>query len=118
MASSALGLIRIVSNSELVKQEQEAEKAAQEARDKNNSPLLQGLSKHVTEAWEQARDAKNSVLPRLQRAQRARVGEYDPDKLAQIKSFGGSTEYARVTANKIRIVEAWLRDGRCLTQHP
>jgi len=110
MASSALGLIRIVSNSELVKQEQEAEKAAQEARDKNNSPLLQGLSKHVTEAWEQARDAKNSVLPRLQRAQRARVGEYDPDKLAQIKSFGGSTEYARVTANKIRIVEAWLRD--------
>lgn len=110
MATSALGLIRVVSNSELVKQEKEAEEAAQDAKEKNNNPLLQGLAAHVNEAWEQARDAKNVVLPRLQRAQRARVGEYDPEKLAQIQSFGGSTEYARVTANKIRIVEAWLRD--------
>lgn len=110
MAQSALGLVRVVPNSQLVQIEKDAHEAAEEARERNNNTLLQGLAKHVTEAWENARDAKNAVLPRLQRAHRARIGEYDPEKLAQIEEFGGSTEYARVTANKIRIVEAWLRD--------
>lgn len=110
MASSALGLIRIVSNADMVKAEKEQAAASEEARIHNNNVLLQGLAKHVTDAWTAARDAKNVVLHRLQRARRARVGEYDSEKLAQIEEFGGSTEYARVTANKIRIVEAWLRD--------
>jgi len=106
--TSALGLIRVVPNSELVKQEQEA--ARQAAHERNMQPSLQGLAKHVMECWEAARDAKNSVLPRLQRAQRARLGQYDNAKLAQIREFGGSEEYARISANKCRVVEAWLRD--------
>lgn len=110
MAGSALGLIRVVSNGEMVRMEREQQDAAEAARVHNDSVLLQGLAKHVNSAWLSARDAKNAVLYRLQRARRARVGEYDAEKLAQIEEFGGSTEYARVTANKIRIVEAWLRD--------
>ena len=110
MAASAMGLIRVVSNADMVKAENEQHAAAEAARVHNDTILLQGLAKHVTEAWIGARDAKNAVLYRLQRARRARVGEYDAEKLAQIEDFGGSTEYARVTANKIRIVEAWLRD--------
>ena len=82
----------------------------QAAYTNNQRPSLQGLAKHVMECWESARDAKNAVLPRLQRAQRARLGEYDAHKLAEIRSFGGSEEYARVSANKCRIVESWLRD--------
>jgi len=108
--ASAMGLIRVISNSELSKMEKDAQTATEEAYQRNNTPLLTGIAAHVNEAWENARDAKNSVLWRLQRAHRARVGEYDPEKLAEISAFGGSTEYARVTANKIRIVEAWLRD--------
>lgn len=106
--ASALGLIRVVPNSELVREEQEA--ARQAAYERNNKPLLQGLAKHVMDCWESARDAKNGVLPRMQRAQRARLGEYDAKKLAAIQEFGGSEEYARISANKCRIVEAWLRD--------
>lgn len=105
---SALGLIRVVPNSELVKQERET--ARQAAYEANLKPMLQGLAKHVMECWETARDAKNTVSPRLLRAQRARMGEYEPAKLAKIREYGGSEEYARVTANKCRIVEAWLRD--------
>jgi hypothetical protein len=90
--------------------EKAAQKATAEARERNNAPLLTGLAKHVTEAWEQARQAKQQVKPRLKRAHRALVGIYDPEKLDSIEDFGGSTEYARITANKIRIVEAWLRD--------
>lgn len=107
---SATGLIRVVSNSELLRAEREAAQATQKAREANNTPLLTNLASHVTEAWEQARQAKQSVLPRLQRAHRALLGVYDPGKLAHIEEFGGSTEFARVTANKIRIVESWLRD--------
>lgn len=107
--ASALGLIRVVSNGELAEAERlSAERAA--AYERNIQPDLQGLARHVTECWELARNAKNSVLPRLQRAQRARMGEYDASKLANIRQFGGSEEYARITANKCRVVEAWLRD--------
>lgn len=107
--TSALGLIRVIPNSELVKQE-EREAARQAAYENNMKPSLQGLAKYVMECWEDARDAKNAVLPRMQRAQRARLGQYDTVKLAQIREFGGSEEYARITANKCRVVEAWLRD--------
>lgn len=110
MAASALGLIRVVPNSELTRIEQEQERADREAREANSTILLEGIAKHVMDAWESARDAKQHVLGRLQRAQRARLGQYDHEKLRQIEEFGGSVEYARVTANKIRIVEAWLRD--------
>ena len=106
---SAMGLIRVVGNGELQRRERENEerKSAEEA---NNRPVLQGLAKHVTERWEDARTAKQAILPRLQRARLARLGEYDNQKLAAIRDFGGSEEYARITANKCRIVEAWLRD--------
>lgn len=107
--ASALGLIRVVTNSELDK-ENAREAAHKAAYENNQREAMQGLAKYVMECWEAARDAKHAVLPRLQRAQRARIGEYDAAKLAQINEFGGSTEYARITANKCRVVEAWLRD--------
>lgn len=106
---SALGMIRVASNAD-IDREEARETARQDAYEANQRPLLQGLAKYVMECWESAKDAKNGVLPRLLRAQRARLGEYDPGKLAAIRQFGGSEEYARISANKCRIVEAWLRD--------
>ena len=106
---SAMGLIRVVSNGELQRREQ-MEKERQEAYQANQQPVLQGIAKHVTDCWSKARQAKQAILPRLQRAHLARMGEYDNVKLAAIRQYGGSEEYARITANKCRIVEAWLRD--------
>jgi hypothetical protein len=108
--ASAMGLIRITPNSDMVKAEREAAEATEAAREINLRPQLQGIAAHVTECWNEARKAKQNVRWRLERAQRALIGEYDPDKLRHIRSFGGSEEYARVTANKIRVVESWLRD--------
>lgn len=106
---SAIGLIRVVSNAELDRRDREHQEriAAEKA---NDAPVLVGLAKSVTDQWQQARQAKQAILPRLQRAYQARMGEYDNKKLAAIREFGGSEEYARITANKCRIVEAWLRD--------
>lgn len=106
---SAIGLIRVSSNADLERREQEA-LATQQAHENNNRPVLQGLAKHVMEQWQDAVTAKNAVLPRLKRAHNARLGEYDRPKLASIKEYGGSEEYARITANKCRVVESWLRD--------
>lgn len=106
---SAIGLIRVAGNAELNRQ-QEAQEASQRAHENNNRPVLQGLAKHVMEHWQDAVTAKNAVLPRLKRAHNARLGEYDNSKLASIREYGGSEEYARVTANKCRVVESWLRD--------
>jgi hypothetical protein len=110
MAETALGLIRVVSNGELVRREREEQKSIMEAEEAQRNLVYEGLAKHIKMAWEDARSAKQHVLPRLRRAHRARTAMYDPEKLASIEQFGGSTEYARLTANKISIVRSWLRD--------
>lgn len=107
--ASAIGLIRVASNSDLDREAQ-MEEERQSAWENNNRPVLQGLAKHVMEQWQDAVQAKNAILPRLKRAHQARLGEYDAGKLAQIREYGGSEEYARITANKCRVVESWLRD--------
>ena len=102
------GLLRVISNSDMVKQEQADAAAAAEAQ--NNTPLVQGLAAHVTKCWEAARDAKTEITERLLKAQRARFGQYSPEELAMIRDLGGSEEYARISANKCRIADAWLQD--------
>lgn len=110
--ASAMGLVRVASQGEtaraqLAEQAQHDHQAALLAQQK---PMLVGLAKQVMDAWQQARDAKNAVLPRMRNARRARMGEYAPDKLAAIRNFGGSEVYNRITANKCRVLEAWIKD--------
>lgn len=107
--ASAIGLIRVASNADLDR-EAELQRERQEATEANDRPVLRGLAKFVMDQWSDARMAKDQVLHRLQRARLARLGEYDNAKLGAIREFGGSEEYARISANKCRIVEAWLRD--------
>lgn len=105
--AGALGLIKIRSATDVMRDRDEQRQAALVA---NEAPVLRGLARFVQDQWQTAKRAKNYVLPRLRRAQAARQGEYEYDKLRQIREFGGSEEYARITANKCRVVEAWLRD--------
>ena len=110
-APRELGLLRVVGNAELDAEEKKLDAAMADAEKENNTPLLRGLAAYVMSCWESARDAKNmGISERLVAAQQARRGEYSTQKLQQIKGVGGSEEYARVTANKCRVAEAWLRD--------
>lgn len=110
------GLLRVVSPAALT--ETERQKALQTAEENNNKPVLQGIAAYIMDCWESARDVKRTggsngvgVNDRLLKAQLARLGKYDTVKLSAIKTqTGGSEEYARVTANKCRVAEAWLRD--------
>ena len=103
-------LLRVIPNSALVSAEQ-SERAKQAAEKEQHKPLLQGIAAHVMKAWESARDNKSDITTRLESAQLARLGKYDASKLAAIRAAdGASEEYARVTSNKCRVAEAWLKD--------
>lgn len=106
------GLLRIVSNAELMEQERmqrEAEANALEREQKAQEDLLASfIRKRMTEM----RNFRNSqgISERLVSALRTYRGEYDPQVLSDIQQFGGSEVYARVTATKCRAATALLRD--------
>src|SRR5690606_4525501 len=112
------GVLRAANLAAIEAQEEELRKAAIQVQ---NSPPIQGLARIVRKHWEVARDAKrNTVEPRLIANLRARRGEYEPDKLAEIRQHGGSDVYAMLTSVKCRAAAAWLRDtlGASGTEKP
>lgn len=74
-------------------------------------PIIQSLASHVKACWQVARDSKRqTVESRLLQSVRARRGEYDPEKLAEIQQMGGSDVYAGLTSVKCRAASGWIRD--------
>jgi hypothetical protein len=103
------GLVVVKSNSQL-DAEDAAATAAKEAELRQNVPVLSGLASHVRKCWEAARDAKQPIERMMLKALRQRRGEYEPEKLADIRKAGGSEIFMMVTETKCRGAEAWLRD--------
>lgn len=100
---AGLTFLRVVGNSELDKQ-------AETPDDLQQSPLLLGLAAHVRTCWDAARIAKKPIEDEMLRAMRQRNGEYEANKLAQIRDQGGSDVYMMLTEVKCRAAESWLRD--------
>lgn len=71
------------------------------------------LANYVRQCWVSARDFRQSsgVEMRMQQSLRQRKGEYDPEKLAEIRRAGGSEIYMMITSVKCRAASAWLRDA-------
>jgi hypothetical protein len=88
------------------------EAQAQRASDeKQNTPMIQGLSSHVHKRWEVMRDHhQDNLEERLAQCVRARNMEYEPAKLAEIQSQGGSEIFMGIVSAKCRTATAWLRD--------
>lgn len=103
------GLLRVVSNAQLQEAEQ-AERQKQIEAEAQQTALVTGLAGHIRRLWEPAFRAKNLVEQRMIKAKRQRAGEYEPDKLAQIASTGGSAIYMQITEIKCRAAESWIRD--------
>jgi hypothetical protein len=73
---------------------------------------MEGLVSIIRREFHDARNARytNGISQRLIEAQRTYRGEYDPQKLRDIKAFGGSEVYSRVTPTKCRGATSVLRD--------
>jgi len=105
---AGLTFLRVVGNDDLARQEKEANEKA--LADRQNDPLILGLVSHLKECWDAARIAKKPIEHEMLRALRQRNGEYEADKLNQIREQGGSEIYMMITEVKCRAAESWLRD--------
>lgn len=102
-------MLRVVSNQEMMQQEQVA---AQQAQGSTDDPVMDSLAGHIHMRMTEMRNFRNTegIAQRLIDALRTYKGMYDPTKLAEIKKFGGSEVYARITSTKCRGATALLRD--------
>lgn len=71
---------------------------------------LGGMIQREFDIMVRHRDGASGWSDRMLMAQRQFNGQYEPDKLAEIQKFGGSTIYGRMTAMKCRGATALLRD--------
>jgi hypothetical protein len=101
-------VLQVIDNQELTRREKEATKKALEER--QNEPLILGLASHLRKCWDAARQAKKPIENIMLKGLRQRNGEYEADKLNQIKQQGGSDIYMMITEVKCRAAESWLRD--------
>lgn len=101
-------VLQVIDNEELTRREKEAIKKALEER--QNEPLILGLASHLRKCWDAARQAKKPIENIMLKGLRQRNGEYEADKLNQIKQQGGSDIYMMITEVKCRAAESWLRD--------
>jgi len=84
--------------------------AARRSAEENAVPVVQGLASHVRDRWAEAKDAKRDLEERMLQCLRQRRGEYDPDKLSEIRMQGGSEVFIQMTSVKCRAATSWLRD--------
>lgn len=106
------GLLAVVSEGELQQQENDFAVAQREAEANAQNVKVDNLAQHIRKVWGQFDNFRSSeqVSRRIVDALRAYIGEYSPEKLAEIKQFGGSEVYARITTVKCRGATAMLRD--------
>jgi len=104
------GLVQAIPARDVIAQEE----ALREAREVQASTTIGSLANYINTQWHYARDAKrdsaNGVEQRMIKAQRARRGEYDPQKLAAIQQMGGSEVFTMITSVKCRAAASWIRD--------
>jgi len=108
-------LLRVVPPATLDRElaQQAVTKAQQEDQARQGNQDLSSLAAYVRRQWDMMKNHRNTTAgwsERLLQALRAFNGQYDAQKLSQIRQFGGSEIYARIIAVKCRGASALLRD--------
>lgn len=99
------GILPIFSAADMIEQQKRDSETVQ------NTPVILDLAAHIRKCWDIARIAKQQTVEmRMFASVRQRRGEYDPQKLTEIRKSGGAEIYMMLTANKCRGASAWLRD--------
>lgn len=72
--------------------------------------LAMSLSRHVLDKWAAAKEAKQIPELAMLASVRQRRGEYDPQKLAEIRQAEMPEIFLNVTDTKVRNGVAWIKD--------
>jgi hypothetical protein len=114
--SSTGGVLQVVGGAQLsaaLKAKDEANAAAVDAA-ANPQVDLSGLAGYIRHQFDMMKRHRNNSSAgwseRLLNAMRVFNGQYDANKLMEIKQFGGSQVYARIVAMKCRGASSLLRD--------
>lgn len=93
-------------------QQQMQNQPGQQNADWQNDPSVLEIAKHVRYRMYEMRNFRNmmGIGQRLIDALRTYKGHYDPARLQDIKAFGGSEVFARITPGKCRGATSLLRD--------
>jgi len=100
-------MLRVVSNAEMVEQENAA---AEEEQKRVIEMFTDNLSSRIRRQWEVNKSHKSKIEGVLQECQRSRNNQYDPDVQAEIKRMGGSDIYLPLTQMQCVAASAWLTD--------
>lgn len=115
-------LLRVVTNDQLTAAEAAADRerlSMQEARGEADLSSLAGFVRGQFDVFRRHRDnTASGWAHRLLHAMRTFNGEYDPEKLSEIRKFGGSEVYARMVAMKARGASSLLRDVYLSSDRP
>jgi len=109
------GFVRTVGNAEMMAaeaQQLDAQRQMENAASALNNQFV-GLQGYIRTQWDMMvrhRNTVNGWSDRLLASQRALQGQYDAQKLSEIRRFGGSEVYARLIAAKCRGASSLLRD--------
>lgn len=107
VSTSERGLVNFVSNNEL---DRLADEEARAKKPKEEEIESNPLVRYVRTMFDGAKVARQETETKMLATLRAIKGEYEPDKLQAIRSFGGSADFIRLTQYKVRDAEAWIMD--------
>ena len=78
--------------------------------EKTITRVVDNFSAYLRRAWEDAKREKHDVEQKILENMRAIKGEYNVDKLNDIRKLGGSEIFMMLTETKTRHCEAWVKD--------
>jgi hypothetical protein len=108
------GVLRVVNGAQLTAALKAADDERQAAQNAADQPIMTNLAGHVRTQFDMMKQHRNKAdagwSERLLNALRVFNGNYDAQRLAEIRRFGGSEVYARVVAMKCRGASSLLRD--------
>ena len=107
-------MLRVVSPDKVITEEKAAAEKRKAEHELNSDEPVNALVDHLRGLWQAAYQAKHDgedpIQDRLLKCLRQRLGQYDPDKIADIRKFGGSEVYFPLTNTVCRSCEAWIKD--------
>jgi hypothetical protein len=72
--------------------------------------VVKGISKHIDKVWQQNKEDNKQVRIEMVKNFRRIRGEYEPAKLSSIRAFKGSEVFIRLSENKCRAADSWVKD--------
>ncbi len=108
----ATGILAIVSEGELQQREQDVVDAAQAEEQQHSELAESNLAGYIRGLFYEFRNyrVEESIDARIDSSLKIYNGQYTASKLAEIRQFGGSEVYSRITTSKCRGTTAMLRD--------